>query len=56
MEEKLLQILAGKSYNILEFKRILIQFYKDNLIEIPSHYSMYLIWDEYSTKKTISKL
>lgn len=53
MEEKLLEILSGKNYNVFEFKRILIKFYKDNEIKIPSHYVMFMIWDEYSTTKKI---
>lgn len=55
MEEKLMTILGGKSYNVFEFKKILIKFYHDNSLKIPSHYVMYMIWEEYCAKKKITR-
>jgi hypothetical protein len=50
MEALINSTLDNKQYEIKAFKEILINLYRDNDVKIPSHYVMYMMWEDYCKK------
>lgn len=50
MEEKINTALDNKQYTIKEFKNVLIPLYRESGGKIPSHYVMYMMWEDYCKK------
>lgn len=50
MEEKINTALGGEKYTIKQFKDVLIPLYREAGGKIPSHYVMYMMWEDYCHK------